>query len=105
MAASRLNAYFQNPDHHLRVDVLFLLVGIFVLGQNQLDRAAEPHRPTLHGQDHDQAPLRQDACDAYWGLMIAPAFLVGLAFAPDGVRDLLARARDRRRITVTRLVR
>lgn len=41
----------------------------------------------------------------YCGLMIAPAFLVGLAFAPDGLRDLLARARDRRRITVTRLVR
>lgn len=41
----------------------------------------------------------------YWGLMIAPVLLVGLAFAPDGVRDLMARARDRRRITVTRLVR
>ena len=31
--------------------------------------------------------------------------LVGLAFAPDGLRDLVARARDRRRIIVTRLVR
>ncbi|WP_242182892.1 hypothetical protein [Sphingomonas sp. CARO-RG-8B-R24-01] len=41
----------------------------------------------------------------YWGLMIAPALLVGLAFAPDGIRDLIARARDRRKITVTRLVR
>jgi hypothetical protein len=41
----------------------------------------------------------------YWGLMIAPLLLVGLAFAPDGVRDLVARARDRRRIIVTRLVR
>lgn len=41
----------------------------------------------------------------YWGLMIAPVLLVGLAFAPDGVRDLVARARDRRRIIVTRLVR
>lgn len=41
----------------------------------------------------------------YWGLMIAPVLLVGLAFAPDGVRDLVTRARDRRRITVTRLVR
>jgi len=41
----------------------------------------------------------------YWGLMIAPLLLVGLAFAPDGIRDLVARARDRRRIIVTRLVR
>ncbi|MES2754369.1 MAG: hypothetical protein V4659_06860 [Pseudomonadota bacterium] len=38
----------------------------------------------------------------YWGLMIAPTFLIGLAFAPDALRDLIGRARDRRRITVTR---
>lgn len=38
----------------------------------------------------------------YWGLMIAPTFLVGLAFAPDGLRDLIASASARRRITVTR---
>ena len=41
----------------------------------------------------------------YWGLMVAPTLLVGLAFAPDGVRDLLAAARGGRRITVTRVVR
>jgi len=41
----------------------------------------------------------------YWGLMVAPLLLVGLAFAPDGLRDLVTRARDRRRIIVTRLVR
>lgn len=41
----------------------------------------------------------------YWGLMIAPAFLVGLAFAPDGLKDLIAQALDRRRVTVTRGVR
>lgn len=42
----------------------------------------------------------------YWGLMIAPTLLVGLAFAPDGVRDLIGAARGpRRRITVTRIVR
>ena len=41
----------------------------------------------------------------YQGLMIAPLLLVGLMFAPDGARDLVARARDRRRIIVTRLVR
>jgi hypothetical protein len=42
----------------------------------------------------------------YWGLMIAPTLLIGLAFAPDGVRDLIARAQDpRRKITVTRVVR
>ena len=40
----------------------------------------------------------------YWGLMIAPAFLIGLAFAPDGLKDLIAQARDRRRVTVTRSV-
>lgn len=42
----------------------------------------------------------------YWGLMIAPVLLVGLAFAPDGIRDLLTAMRtSRRRITITRLVR
>jgi len=41
----------------------------------------------------------------YWGLMIAPTILVGLAFVPDGLRDLIAAARDRRRIIVTRMVR
>ncbi|MDQ2878951.1 MAG: DUF2079 domain-containing protein [Pseudomonadota bacterium] len=38
----------------------------------------------------------------YWGLMIAPAFLIGLAFVPDGLRDLIVAAHDTRRITVTR---
>lgn len=41
----------------------------------------------------------------YWGLMVAPVFLVGLAFAPDGLRDLWSAAFPRRRITVTRVVR
>lgn len=41
----------------------------------------------------------------YWGLMVAPTLLVGLAFAPDGVRDLVATARERSRITVKRVVR
>jgi hypothetical protein len=39
----------------------------------------------------------------YWGLMIAPTILIGLAFVPDALRDLVAAARDRRKITVTRL--
>lgn len=39
----------------------------------------------------------------YWGLIIAPAFLIGLAFAPDGLRDLLVRALDRRRVRVQRI--
>ena len=41
----------------------------------------------------------------YWGLLTAPVLLVGLAFAPDGLRDLLGPALDRRRITVRRVVR
>ncbi len=41
----------------------------------------------------------------YWGLLVAPLLLVGLAFLPDGVRDLIAAAYDRRRITVKRIVR
>jgi hypothetical protein len=41
----------------------------------------------------------------YWALMIAPLFLVGLAFAPDGLRDLVASNLDKRRITVTRVTR
>ena len=41
----------------------------------------------------------------YWGLMIAPTLLVGLAFVPDGLRDLVRVAAARPRITVTRVVR
>ena len=41
----------------------------------------------------------------YWGLLSAPLLLVGLAFVPDGLRDLWAAALDRRRITVRRVVR
>ena len=42
----------------------------------------------------------------YWGLMIAPAFLVGLAFVPDALRDLVVAARaPRRRITIVRVMR
>lgn len=36
----------------------------------------------------------------YWGLMVAPIFLAGLAFVPDGLRDLVAGALDRRRVRV-----
>ncbi|MBX3594393.1 hypothetical protein [Sphingomonas sp.] len=39
----------------------------------------------------------------YWGLMVAPVFLVGLLFVPDGLRDLVARAFDGRRVVVTRV--
>lgn len=45
----------------------------------------------------------------YWGLLVAGPLLVGLAFAPDGLRDLaraaLGDARRRGRITVRRVVR
>lgn len=41
----------------------------------------------------------------YWALMIAPVFLVGLAFAPDGVRDLARAILDRRRVRVQRITR
>ncbi|WP_010185289.1 hypothetical protein [Sphingomonas sp. PAMC 26605] len=42
----------------------------------------------------------------YWGLMIAPMLLIGLAFAPDGLRDLIEAARSpQRKITVTRVTR
>jgi len=41
----------------------------------------------------------------YWVLLVAPASLVGLALAPDAVRDLFAAALDRRRITVRRVIR
>lgn len=41
----------------------------------------------------------------YWGLMIAPTILTGLAFVPDGLRDLVAAALDKRKIIVTRLTR
>lgn len=39
----------------------------------------------------------------YWVLLIAPIFLVGLVFVPDGLRDLAARALDRRRVRVQRV--
>jgi hypothetical protein len=41
----------------------------------------------------------------YWGLLAAPLLPVGLAFAVDGVRDLIAGTLDTRRITVRRVVR
>lgn len=41
----------------------------------------------------------------YWGLMVAPIFLVGLVFVPDGLRDLLRPRLDKPRITVTRVAR
>ncbi|WP_423602033.1 hypothetical protein [Sphingomonas sp. MS122] len=41
----------------------------------------------------------------YWGLLIAPAFLAGLAFVPDGLRDLTSRALDTRRVRVHRVER
>jgi hypothetical protein len=40
----------------------------------------------------------------YWGLLSAPVLLIGLAFIPDGLRDLGAALLDRRRITVRRIV-
>lgn len=39
----------------------------------------------------------------YWGLLSAPILLIGLAFVPDGLRDLLATALDTRRIVVRRV--
>jgi|UniRef100_UPI0035C946B3 hypothetical protein len=41
---------------------------------------------------------------SYWGLMVVPLALIGLVFVPDGLRDLVTIARERRRITVTRIV-
>ncbi|ATY34309.1 hypothetical protein [Sphingomonas psychrotolerans] len=41
----------------------------------------------------------------YWALLVAPIFLAGLVFVPDGLRDLLRPTIDRRRITVTRVAR
>ena len=41
----------------------------------------------------------------YWALMTTPVLLVGLVFAVDGLRDMIAAASDTRRITVTRVIR
>nr|WP_132897764.1 hypothetical protein [Sphingomonas sp. PP-CC-3A-396] len=41
----------------------------------------------------------------YWALLIAPASLVGIVFAADGLRDLVRAASDGRRITVRRVIR
>ncbi len=40
----------------------------------------------------------------YWGLMMTPISLVGLAFVPDALRDLGRAARGSRRVTVTRRI-
>ncbi|MET4897250.1 hypothetical protein RN629_08775 [Sphingomonadaceae bacterium jetA1] len=37
--------------------------------------------------------------------LVSPLFFLGVVFAPDAIHDLLVAARDRRRITVTRVVR
>ncbi len=39
----------------------------------------------------------------YWALMVAPVFLVGLAFVPDGLRDIVRAILDRRRVRVQRI--
>ncbi|MCW3835422.1 DUF2079 domain-containing protein [Sphingomonas canadensis] len=39
----------------------------------------------------------------YWALMASPVILAGLAFVPDGLRDLARQSLDRRRVTVTRI--
>ncbi|MBO9622416.1 MAG: hypothetical protein J7500_06870 [Sphingomonas sp.] len=36
----------------------------------------------------------------YWAMVVAPPFLVGLAFVPDAARELVASALDRRRLRV-----
>ncbi|MBX3565247.1 MAG: hypothetical protein KF730_11820 [Sphingomonas sp.] len=41
----------------------------------------------------------------YWALMVAPVFLLGLLFAPAGIRDLVRQSLDKPRITVTRVTR
>jgi hypothetical protein len=42
----------------------------------------------------------------YWGLMVAPLFLVGLVFVPDALRDLARQSVGQRpRVTVTRVTR
>lgn len=42
---------------------------------------------------------------AHWALLVSPVLLVGLAFAPDGCRDLAAALLDRRRVRVQRISR
>ena len=37
--------------------------------------------------------------------MLSPLLFLGIVFAPDALRDLVAALRDRRRITVKRVVR
>jgi hypothetical protein len=39
----------------------------------------------------------------YWALLVAVPLLVGLAFVPDALRDLIVAATDKRRITVRRV--
>ncbi|WP_235519619.1 hypothetical protein [Sphingomonas sp. Leaf22] len=41
----------------------------------------------------------------YWALAAAPAYLVGMAFLPDAVRDLARPILDRRRVRVQRITR
>lgn len=41
----------------------------------------------------------------YWALAAAPAYLVGMAFLPDAVRDLTRALLDRRRVRVQRITR
>jgi hypothetical protein len=41
----------------------------------------------------------------YWAFLVSPLLLVGLAFAPDGLRDLARTLLDRRRVRVQRITR
>lgn len=79
------------------------LVGLALIGWAALPDPIGPRALGLFAAYAALLGIFGRADTFYWGLMVAPTLLLGLAFVPDALRDLAAAALDRRRIVVTRL--
>jgi len=77
-----------------------LTVGLSLVGWASWDSPVALRALTIFGLYAIAISLFARLDTFYWGLMVAPVLLVGLVFAPDGLRDLIAAALDRRRVRV-----
>ena len=82
-----------------------LLVALALFGWASLPDPVAPRAVAVFGAYAALIALFCRTDTYYWGLLIAPIILIGLALTPDALRDLAHAALDRRRVTVTRIVR
>lgn len=77
-----------------------LLVGLTLFGWAAWDDAAALRAIALFCAYAGLLGIFGRVDTFYWGLMIAPTLLIGLAFVPDGLRDLVAAAGARQQIAL-----